>query len=146
MTATIVTVFFLFALVVVVHGALRAIFRGCSAHKARLSLLEYLENHPETVQNPADVEALVTNVAAADGPGRQNYGVTGALLLAAGGGAMAAGYVMRVGRLAVGLHAGGAICVLIAVFLILLEVFIWYLGRRGRLFTAGASGPVSPEA
>jgi hypothetical protein len=115
----------------VTYGIVRALGRIWLDHRIRLALLDKLQEKPELLESYAELQHIMAN--GPDGrPGKahQDYALTGVLLAGIGVACALAGESGGAGRLAVGLYAGGWICIALGVILTLVGIFIRRLTRN----------------
>ncbi|MDQ1258106.1 MAG: hypothetical protein QG656_2715 [Candidatus Hydrogenedentes bacterium] len=114
----------------VVYGVFRAIGRVWLDHKAKLTLLEKLEKHPELIPSFRELQNLVESASVRDAKAqRQDYVLTGILLGAIGIGCVVSGRVLSMGRIAVGMYFGGLVCICLGFILALAGLLIRNMSR-----------------
>jgi hypothetical protein len=130
--ALLVVVPLLIAIVTVVFGLLHSFARVWFDYRSKLAFLEKLEKHPELVESPSQIQAvLAAPVDKQRETGRQDFALTGGLLLVIGVLCVILGRTMRVGEVAVGLYLGGFLCVPLGIL----------MGAAGLLIRSFSKGP-----
>ena len=118
-------------LATVTYGIVRALGHIWLDHRIRLALLDKLQEKPELLESYTELQRVLANAPEGRaGRTHQDYALTGALLAAIGVGCALAGESNGAGRLAVGLYAGGWICIVLGVILALIGFFIRRLARN----------------
>ncbi len=116
------------AVVTVLYGVIDSLLRSWFDHRAKLALLEKIEKEPELLDRIDGLGSLL-----ADRPGnkiaRQDYLVTGLILLGIGVLAVVTGLTLRFGEAAVGTYLGGIVCILIGILLALAGLLLRSLSR-----------------
>jgi hypothetical protein len=110
-------------------GILRAIVQTWVDHRVRLVLLENLEQHPDSREAAQKMLADLDHISRRK---RHDYTLTGILLALIGLGCATYGRFVGLGRLAVGMHVGGMVCVALGVLLALLGLLIYYLAGHAK--------------
>ena len=118
-------------LATVTYGIVRALGRIWLDHRIRLALLDKLQEKPELLESYTELQRIMANGAEGrSGKPHQDYALTGILLAIIGIVCAVAGQSKDAGRLAVGLYAGGWICIVLGVILTLAGIFIRRLTRN----------------
>lgn len=121
-----------FALVLLglLYGIVRVFGRIWLEHRVRLALLEKIEKRPDLVESVQGLMDLMGSTEPFSSRARQDYAVTGVLLAAIGAGCCAAGWMLHSGKLAVGIYAGGWVCVFLGLILFTVGLFVRKLLRH----------------
>ena len=106
------------AVAVLLAGALWYLVRSWLDYRVRVALLHALEGRPELLTETAG-GGDVLPIPPSSNEGRVDYRITGAVLGFIGLCCVLAGWVMRVGQLAVGVYLGGILCLCIGFLLAL---------------------------
>jgi len=117
-------------LAVLIYGIFRAFGSIWLEHRIRMALLQRLQEKPELVDSAS---ALFDAIGAAEyrpERNRQDYAVTGVILAVLGAGFCTAGYIIRTGKLAVGIYGGGWACIILGLLLFIVGVAIRRLSRH----------------
>ena len=125
---------FALVLAVLLYGILRVFGRIWLEHRVRLALLERIDKKPELIES---VQGLMNLMGAAEPFSRgtrQDYAVTGILLSIIGGGCCGVGWMLHSGKLAVGIYAGGWMCVFLGLVLFMIGLFVRKLLRHPVFF------------
>ena len=113
------------------YGVARSLLRVWLDHRLKLSILQKYEAHPELFDSSQEVLDLL---ARQDKPSKrsqpQDYAMTGILLAVLGAGGVAAGHIIALGNLAVGLYVGGIVCLVLGILIALLGFLIRALGKN----------------
>ncbi len=109
------------AAAVLLAGALRYLLRSWLDYRVRVALLHALESRPELL---AETDGDALSLPAQSDEGRVDYLVTGTALAFIGLGCVLAGWVMRVGQLAVGVYLGGILCLCLGFLLAVLGFLV----------------------
>lgn len=118
-------------LATVTYGIVRALGRIWLDHRIRLALLDKLQEKPELLESYTELQHIMANGAEGrSGRPHQDYALTGIVLAAIGIVCALAGQGNGAGRLAVGLYAGGWICIALGLILTLVGIFIRRLARN----------------
>lgn len=116
------------AVVTVLYGVVDSLLRSWFDHRTKLALLDRIEKEPGLLDRVDGLGSLLT-----DRPGqriaRQNYLVTGLILLGIGVLAVVTGLTLRFGEVAVGAYLGGVVCVLFGILLALVGLLVRSLSK-----------------
>jgi hypothetical protein len=111
-------------------GAWRALFAAVDRLRREARALRAIEQDPRRFDGAEAVDAAVDEAAPPGGGRRHHFALTGLFLTVAGIAALLAGREMRVGELAVGLFAGGGICLCLGVLLAVFGLVVHTLDPR----------------
>jgi hypothetical protein len=125
-------------LVTLLYSVLYAILRAWLDYRTRMALLDKLDRNPNLLGNDVNLASMVTQQTSPESPGlRQDFVVTGLMIVAIGVGCILFGRVLRVGEFAVGTYLGGFACLLVGLAFALLGAVVKVLSRDPtRRFTA----------
>ncbi len=124
-------------LAALLYGIVRFLGRIWLEHRVRLALLEKIDKRPELVESVQGLMDLMAPSEPVWSETRQDYAVTGVLLGLIGGACCVAGWMLHSGKLAVGIYAGGWVCVFLGFLLFLFGLFVRRLIRHPVLFPHG---------
>lgn len=114
----------------VAYGVMRALGRIWLDHRVKLALLEKLQDKPEVLESFQEIQGILAGVSTGDShPHRQDFTVTGILLSLIGIACAIIGRCWGVGALAVGVHVGGWVCIVLGIVLAFLGLLIRWLSR-----------------
>jgi hypothetical protein len=121
----------------VAYGVMRALGRIWLDHRVKLALLEKLQDKPEVLESFQEIQGILAGVSTGNvNPNRQDFTVTGIFLSLIGIACAIIGWSWGVGTLAVGIHVGGWVCIVLGMALASLGLLIRWLsrspGERGR--------------
>jgi hypothetical protein len=126
---------FIAVVVAALYGIVRFFGRIWLEHRVRLALLERIDKRPELAESVQGLMDLLGPAAPVSSVTRQDYAITGALLALIGVGCCAAGWMLHSGKLAVGIYAGGWVCVFLGFLLFLFGLFVRKLMRHPVFFS-----------
>lgn len=117
-------------LVTLLYSVLYAILRAWLDYRVRMALLDKLDHNPNLLDSNEDFGQVVADKDPAGSTvQRQNYAMTGLMIVAIGIGCIVFGRLLRVGDVAVGTYLGGFVCLLIGVVLAVLGGIVKVLSR-----------------
>ncbi|HUW60862.1 MAG TPA: hypothetical protein VMZ06_07620 [Candidatus Bathyarchaeia archaeon] len=125
---------FALVLAVLLYGILRVFGRIWLEHRVRLALLERIDKKPELVESVQGLMDLMGVAEPLSSGTRQDYAVTGILLALIGAGCCGVGWMLHSGKLAVGIYAGGWVCVFLGFILFMAGLFVRKLLRHPIFF------------
>ena len=113
---------FLLVTVLALFGAIvRGILHLWCDYRIKRRFLQWLAKHPDKVNGAGDIPKSLAEFSAQPTHVQgQDFAVTGLLLAVLGLAAVAAGYGLRVGNIAVGLYFGGLVCLVAGLSLALI--------------------------
>ena len=120
------------AVVTVFYGVIYSLVAAWFEHRYRLALLGKLEDNPELLGESISIDDVLPQTDSVIRSERQNYALTGGILVGVGIFAAVLGRTIRVGEIAVGIYLGGVMCLALGVVLALLGLAVWGLSRRRR--------------
>lgn len=107
----IVALFLLVAVLTLFAVIVRGILSLWCDYRIKRRFLQWLAKHPDKVNGASDIPKSLAEFSAQPAHFQgQDVAVTGLLLAVFGLAAVAAGYGLRVGNIAVGLYVGGLVC------------------------------------
>ncbi len=120
--------------VLALFGAIvRGILRLWCDYRIKRRFLQWLAKNPDKVNGTADIpNSLAEFSRRYPREERQDFAATGLLLAAFGLAAVAAGYALRVGNIAMGLYIGGLACFVAGVSIALLASALRCVRARSR--------------
>lgn len=129
------TWFILVPLVVVIitftYGVARSLLRVWLEHRLKLALLEKFEQHPGLFDSSDEVmDLLAKQEAIAKTQNVQDYTLTGLILALIGLGSVAAGRILEIGNIAVGIYIGGFVCIVLGVLIGLMGILFRSLRKN----------------
>lgn len=127
----------LLALVAVILAVTRSMVSAWFNYRVKLELLRKLEQDPELVNSPEEMQALLATGLPASPSDNPDYALTGTALGIIGIGCVLFGRMLRVGQFAAGMFWGGMACIAIGLLLVLIGVIL-------RL-VAGSAGTRTPK-
>ncbi|MCL4692149.1 MAG: hypothetical protein KJ060_06530 [Candidatus Hydrogenedentes bacterium] len=116
-------------LVTLLYSVLYAILRAWLDYRVRIALLDKLDENPRLLEDGNVLGQVVPGTPSQDASPRQNYVLTGLLIVAIGVGCIVFGRLLRVGDLAVGTYLGGFLCVPIGAVIAVLGGIVKVLSR-----------------
>ena len=125
---------FAVVLAVFLYGILRVFGRIWLEHRVRLALLERIDKKPELVESVQGLMDLMGAAEPLSSGTRQDYAVTGILLAVIGGSCCGVGWMLHSGKLAVGIYAGGWVCIFLGLVLFMIGLFVRKLLRHPIFF------------
>ncbi len=96
-------------------------------YQIKRAFLEQAACNPSLVQSTEEIPEYLGQLSADTKRNPQHFGLTGALLVLIGAAAMATGYGLYAGQLAVGLYFGGAGCIIVGAVTALFSMLLRYL-------------------
>ncbi|MCP4645415.1 MAG: hypothetical protein GY851_33535 [bacterium] len=116
-------------IVTMVYGVTQSLLGSWLDYRLKLNYLDKLEKHPELIDRSNSSADGSSPTQAPHLVAKQNYFLTGAILVALGLFFVFGGRLVRVGEFAVGAYLGGILCVLLGLPLAGVGLLIRYLAK-----------------
>ena len=117
-------------LVTLLYSVLYAILRAWLDYRMRMALLDKLDHNPGLLEASVDLQSVIAQqTSPSSSRPRQDFALTGLMIVAIGIGCILFGRLLRVGDVAVGTYLGGFVCLLVGIVLALLGAVVKVLSR-----------------
>ena len=114
----------------IVTTSIRSIIRAWLDYRVKLAFVRRMERGSPAISSPEAVAATLEQLNVGQEAEKRNYALTGGMLATMGLVTMVMGRVLRVGPVAVGLDLGGALAVILGLFLTCFGLLAQYLAKR----------------